>query len=119
METVSFEPARWREQAISPPILHYHSSRVVWEESRRPSSRTTVRCEGSQLCKEKNKLGDVVPSVSQLRSGAWPDDHGRFPSSRERMCDCMAQGWLVPSSLPKMAYPKPVGASARGEKKLI
>lgn len=76
-----------------------------------------MRCEGSQLCKEKRVLGGVgVPSVSQQWPGACPEDRSHLPS-REGMCDCTAQGWSVLSSLAKVAFPKPKGASAgRGQR---
>lgn len=57
-----------------------------------------MRCEGSQLCKEKRVLGGVgVPSVSQRWPGACPEDRSHLPS-REGRCDCTAQdGWYYPA----------------------
>lgn len=80
---------------------------------RGPGSKTTVGCEGAQLC------GIAVLSASRVWPGPCPEDHGHFSSSRKRICDCMARGFSVLSNLARMAYPKPTGASARGEKKLI
>lgn len=102
-----------------PPPPPYFSLSQVQCESRGPDSRTTLRCEGAQLY-EARKFSAAL--LFLLHPGYGLGHAQRimaiFPAA-ERMFDCIAQGCSVLSNLARMAYPKPMGTSATGEKKLI